>query len=134
MKKLILILTIILFGLNLNSQTRKLNEKECIKKSHIDFTKEYIYFSIHGLIEIDGHVFKNDTCKCPIIYKANIDGITIIDTCKNIKYKHRACGVKNCPILHLEDMNSMDLKIDTQEYISPENWIQYNRFNGLLYK
>jgi len=82
---------------------QKMTEKQAIKESHIDFTKQYLFFTIHGLIEIDGHIFKNDTCKCPIIFQATIDGITIIDTCTKIKYVHRTCHIKGCPIIHLEE-------------------------------
>jgi hypothetical protein len=37
------------------------NEKQAILKSHIDFTKEYIWFTLSGKIEIDGHTLINDT-------------------------------------------------------------------------
>ena len=82
---------------------QKMTEKQAIEKSHIDFTKQYLFFTIHGLIEIDGHIFKNDTCKCPIIFQATIDGITIMDTCTKTKYIHRKCNKKGCPIIHLEE-------------------------------
>ena len=93
----ILVLTI---SVNLCGQI-KMKEQRAMKESHIDFTKEYIYFTIHGLIEIDGHIFKNDTCKCPIQFQANLEGITIIDTCLNMKYEYRKCEKVNCPIVHL---------------------------------
>lgn len=56
---------------------------------------------IHGRIEIDGHVFLNDTCKAPIIYQANLDGITIIDTLTKQTYTHRHCEKQGCKIIHL---------------------------------
>jgi hypothetical protein len=85
----------------------KMGEKQAISKSHIDFTKEYLYFTIHGLIEIDGHTFLNDTCKNPVIFSATIDGISI--TKDGNKYEHRGCGIKGCLILHLK------LKADIQQ-------------------
>lgn len=97
MKTLLIALTL---SVNLFCQ-HKMTEKEAINKDHIDFTKEYLWFKIHGLIEIDGHTFKNDTCHCPIIFQANLDGVTIIDTCFKQEYTHRNCGVKNCKIIHL---------------------------------
>ena len=99
MKKLLLIL---LFALPIITQAQqKMTEKQVMKESHIDFSRQYIYFTLHGLIEINGHIFKNDTCKCPIIYQATLDGITIIDTCIKVKYVHRKCNVKGCKIIHL---------------------------------
>ena len=99
MKKLLLLL---LFALPVITQAQqKMTEKQVMKETHIDFSRQYIYFTLHGLIEIDGHIFKNDTCKCPIIYQATLDGITIIDTCTKVKYVHRKCNVKGCKIIHL---------------------------------
>lgn len=83
---------------------KKLTEQQIIKNAHIDFIKEYISFVIHGLIEIDGHVFLNDTCKSPVVYKADLDGITIIKD--GIKYKHRKCNISGCNIIHLEPIDT----------------------------
>lgn len=100
MKKTIIIILLLipsfLFAQN------KVNEKRAIEKSHIDFSKEYLFFTLSGLIEIDGHAFKNDTCKCPIIYKSTLDGIDIVDTCANKHYDHRECKIKECKIIHLK--------------------------------
>lgn len=92
---------LLLFPILLFSQ-EKINEKQAIEKSHINFNREYLFFVISGAIEIDGHTFINDTSKTPIIFKATIDGISIVDTSKNIEYQHRKCDEPNCPILHLE--------------------------------
>ena len=81
---------------------KHMTEKSVMKESHIDFSKEIIYFGLSGRIEIDGHTFINDTCKCPIFFVANLDGITIIDTCTKTKYEHRKCNVKGCTIIHLQ--------------------------------
>ena len=78
-----------------------LTEKQSIDKSHIDFTTQYLYFVIHGQIEVDGHTFYNDTCKSPIIFQATIDGVTIIDTLTKQTYTHRKCGIAGCKIIHL---------------------------------
>ena len=86
------------------SGQKRMNEKRVIKEKHIDFTTEVIYFELHGMIEIDGHVFMNDTCKCPIIYYANLDGVTLIDTCRNVKYSHRTCDKPGCKIIHLVEI------------------------------
>jgi hypothetical protein len=103
MKKLIFPLLLLLTVVGcVPVPAQKMSEKQAIEKSHIDFTKQYLFFTIHGLIEIDGHIFKNDTCKCPIIFQATIDDITIIDTCTKTKYTHRVCKIKGCPIIHLE--------------------------------
>jgi hypothetical protein len=90
---------------------KAMNEQRAMKESHIDFTKEYIFFTIHGLIEIDGHIFKNDTCKSPIQFQATLDGIMIIDTISKTEYVHRVCNHKNCNIIHLEERISI-LKIE----------------------
>lgn len=92
---------LVLLSSNLFGQG-KINEQEAMKKSHIDFKKEYVSFNINGFIEIDGHTFINDTCKCPIQFHANLDGITIIDICSNVIYKHRICANKSCNIIHLQ--------------------------------
>jgi len=97
-----ILLISILFCVSVITQAQqRMTEKQVMKESHIDFSRQYIYFTLHGLIEIDGHIFKNDTCKCPIIYQATLDGITIIDTCIKVKYVHRKCNVKHCKIIHL---------------------------------
>jgi hypothetical protein len=118
MKKLLLIFTMALFLLPGKGQ-EKMNEKQAIKETHIDFTKQYIFFTLHGLIEIDGHIFKNDTCKCPIIYKSTLDGITIIDTCKKIEYVHRKCSKKGCNIIHF-----IKKEDDVIQYSDPPYWVQ----------
>jgi hypothetical protein len=99
-----------LFSQTVFSQ-KTMNEQRAIKERHIDFTKEYIFFTIHGLIEIDGHTFKNDTSKCPIRFQANLDGISIIDTCAKVKFKHRICRHTNCKIIHLEKQEESILNI-----------------------
>lgn len=101
MKKLNLILVCMLLIFYGAFGQEKLNEKQVIKKSHIDFSKEVIYFELSGLIEIDGHTFKNDTCKSPIIYTSNLEGISIFDKITNQKYIHRKCDVEGCIIIHL---------------------------------
>ncbi len=73
-----------------------------VNEKFIPFTESNIVFMrLLGLIEIDGHIFNNDTCSCPIIYKADLNGIEIKDTCTYIEYKYRKCDKKDCPIIHL---------------------------------
>ena len=98
--KTIILIIVFLFSIPTFSQ-QKIGEKQAIQKSHIDFAKEYLFFTIHGLIEIDGHTFLNDTCKNPLIFQANLEDVSIYR--KNnpeILYTHRVCEIKNCPILH----------------------------------
>jgi hypothetical protein len=82
---------------------------------HSNGVYEPIYFQceLQGLIEIDGHTFLNDTCDCPIIYKATLDKITISD-CNGKEYTHRICGKEGCEIIHLVK------QIETVIY--PYNW------------
>lgn len=96
----ICMLLCIVLSQNLGAQ-EKVNEKQAINKKHINFSKEVLYFNLSGLIEIDGHTFMNDTCKCPILYIANLEKITIIDTCKNIRYLTRKCARTGCEVIHL---------------------------------
>ncbi len=92
----------------------KMNEQDAINKSHIDFTKQYLYFIVHGRVEIDGHTFLNDTCNKPIIFKATIDGVELTDSTNT--YTHRKCSHPNCDIIHLE--------IKTNYLPSPKQWWQ----------
>lgn len=95
MKTTILLLFLIplsLFGQN------KINEKQAIDKKHLDFNKEYLFFELSGLIEIDGHTFRNDTCADPIIFEVDLYEIRIHD--KNNTYTPHKCGKPACKILH----------------------------------
>ncbi len=100
----------LLFVLPVITQAQqRMTEKQVMKESHIDFSRQYIYFTLSGKIEIDGHLFKNDTCKCPIIYQATLDGVTIIDTCAKVKYFHRKCNLKGCKIIHLSKEEKLEI-------------------------
>lgn len=102
MKYVIFLFAIILIAVSCNAQNLlKFGEQEAIEEGHIDFTTHYIWFVIHGQIEIDGHVFCNDREENPIIFQANLDGIAIVDTSTGIKYEHRVCNKKGCKIIHL---------------------------------
>lgn len=104
---LFILLTTTIYG-----QTH-LNEKQVIDKQHIDFSKEVIYFELSGQIEIDGHIFLNDTCKNPIIYTANLEEVTLFR--KNnpeVKYKVRKCSIEECKIIHLTNK--------TQDWVYPK--------------
>jgi hypothetical protein len=98
--------------------SQPLNERQTINKTHIDFITQYIYFVIHGLIEIDGHTFYNDTCKSPIIFQATLDGVTVIDTLTKQTYTHRKCDKVGCSVIHLsKTVNQITI---------PKNWQWYN--------
>ncbi len=98
--KNLLILVIILTSINCYSQ-KHLSEKDALTKSHIDFTKEIIYFALSGLIEIDGQVFLNDTSRHKIVYIADLDKITLRDVARHINYIHVNCNKEGCNIIHL---------------------------------
>lgn len=98
MKKIILLSVITLLSITSFAQT-KINEQDAIKKTHIDFNNEYLFFTISGLVEIDGHTFLNDTCKDPIVYEATINEIRLHN--KTTDFTHRKCEAKGCKIIHL---------------------------------
>lgn len=83
--KHILIILLTIISLNSFSQN-KMNEKQAIKEKHIDFTTQHLYFELSGLIELDGVIFKNDTCQCPIVYTANINKVKIFNKCTKEEY------------------------------------------------
>ena len=116
MKKLIFIL-MAMVSLAAFSQ-EKLTEKDVIKNSHIDFNTQYISFVITGMIEIDGHIFKNDTCKSPILYRSNLDEVVLMDSLSGTRYEHRTCGKEGCKIFHLTRKEYKTLQFGT---ITP-NW------------
>ena len=101
----------------------KLTEKQVLKNKHIDFSKEIIYFELSGLIEIDGHTFLNDTCKFPIIYTANLDGISIFNKSTKQKYNVRKCESEGCKIIHLVKVTNL------QDYITFSNWQGIQLYN-----
>jgi hypothetical protein len=115
-----LIACILIFGSLAFAQT-KIDEQGAIKRTHIDFTSQYIYFVIHGQIEIDGHTFYNDTCKSPIIFQATIDGVTIVDTLTKQSYTHRKCNKRDCKIIHLYKAQQT-----YETLILPPSWRYYN--------
>lgn len=112
--------TLLLIGLMLSTygwgQTFRekfhMAEKSVMKEKHIDFSKEVIFFDLHGTIEIDGHLTDNDKSKCPIMYYANLDEVTLIDTCTNTKYVHRKCNRDKCKIIHLSIKQTTLTEID----------------------
>jgi hypothetical protein len=138
MKRIMLIVLSIAVAILFCFGQQKINERQTIDKSHIDFTTQYIYFVIHGQIEIDGHTFYNDTCKSPIIFQATLDGVTIIDTLSKKTYKHRVCDKVGCKIIHLSEIPVVNfapkqpswwynqsplLKADTIKLDLQNNWI-----------
>lgn len=84
---------------------KPLDEQEVINKSHIDFNKEHILFTLSGHIEIDGHTFKNDTCKCPIVYESDLSSVQLKNKCTLQQYEARTCDKFGCKIIHLATKN-----------------------------
>lgn len=96
-----------------------MGEKDAIDKSHIDFTRQFIYFVISNDVEYDGHIFNNGTSDNPFMFEARISGVKIYR--KNnpgVLYQHRSCGEAGCKVIHLELKN--------------ENVFKLYDFNGLI--
>lgn len=102
-KQLTLLFVLLAFGL----QSQTLNEKDVIKKEHIDFSKEHILFVLYGEIEINGHTFLNHKAEKPIRYRANLDKVILSDG--ETEYTHRLCELDGCKVIHLvkKDYNSV---------------------------
>jgi len=122
MKKQLIIIGLLLSVLVVLNGQKRMNESRTMKEKHIDFTEEVIYFELSGFIEIDGHIFKNDTCKCPIIYTADFDGITIMDTCTKTKYMRRICDKPGCKILHLTKIE-VTLTDPYEQFYLDDRWL-----------
>ncbi len=105
-----------------------MNEKQAIKESHIDFAKQYLFFTITGKIEIDGHEFINEKRKCPIIFKADLTGVAISDTCTKMVYQKRDCKIKGCPIIHLEEKIAPFERAE----VFPPSYRFYNGANAVI--
>lgn len=115
MKPLIILLLFISF-----STFAQKNEKDCMNDKHIDWKTEYIFFELSGLIEINGHIFKNDTCKEPVIWSATVNKITISKG--EIEYTVRDCGDKNCKIIHLVEKEEDIIYDNRLPYYFNKNW------------
>jgi len=111
MKKLIYLLLILVIPVFAMPQ-KPMNEKQALKESHIDFNSQYLFFEIHGLIEVGGHTFSNDTCKNPIIYYADAEKVQMYfknDTLYGIPqtvYRKSKCNKNGCKILHLVEVKT----------------------------
>jgi hypothetical protein len=118
MKRIIVVLFGVVITTLLCFGQQRLNERQVIDKSHIDFSTQIIYFVVHGQIEIDGHTFYNDTCKSPIIFQANLDNISIVDTLTKVFYNHRHCDREKygCKIIHLSPKNENILTVPSWRY------------------
>ena len=111
-----------------NKAKKKLTQKEVAQKQTIDFSKEIIKFKLSGLIEVDGHVFLNDTCKFPVYYYSNLEEV-ILQSDDGARYCFRKCEKSGCEIIHLYkrvlstdhifkpySINIEDVKTDWSEY------------------
>jgi hypothetical protein len=109
MKKALLysgiVIVFFLTGSFLHSQQR-INERQAIDKSHINFATQYLYFVVSDTIEIDGHDFTHNKT---IIYTADADKVQFIDTVTHQTYVRRKCEQfgKGCRKLHLEKVQSI---------------------------
>jgi hypothetical protein len=106
----------------------KFNEGDAIKESHIDFTTHYIWFVLSGQIEIDGHEFDNSKTDCPIMFQANLDGVTLSDTCTFTEYTHRTCNKKGCRVIHLVRKVEPPINNNPYWYTLPNSQLDYNLF------
>lgn len=107
------ILFLLVIVVSLAVAQKPLTEKQAIQKDKIDLKKEYVYFIIHGQVEINGHIFINDTCAAPIMFEARLTGIKIWDG--KTEYQYRDCGVVDCSIVHLTE------KVTVMQY-NPNIW------------
>lgn len=86
-KTLILLLTTI--SLNILSQDIYEIDIKAIEHKEIIYTADayfYLELKLAGLIELNGVIFKNDTCQCPVMYKATIDKVELYNECTNKMY------------------------------------------------
>ena len=114
MKTLFILFALLMVGCTASAQ--QLSERDAIDKDHIDLTKETVYFTIHGLVEVDGHTFINDTSANPFMFFANVDGIKITRKGLDGEYRHRVCTIKGCPILHLELIQAIQFTPPTNQW------------------
>ncbi len=103
------------------------NEKVIVKNYPI-----LIRIIIPGDIELDGHIFKNDTSKEPIWYEANIDGVKIYNPISGKEYDHRLCSKPNCKVIHLVDKYYISLRSYPSFKLYNNGYI--NAVDTLVYK
>jgi hypothetical protein len=65
---------------------------------------EYI---ITGLVEVDGHSIKNDTCKTPFKFIVDLKESKIVKGKQS--YLIRECEKPNCEIIHLEKRSLLNI-------------------------
>jgi len=127
---IILVLLILFVIIKARSQDipkglKPISQKKAIEKATIDFSKEVLIFKLTGIIEVDGHIFDNDTSRHAIYYIANLDGVTLKDTVSDITFTHRTCTKPGCKIIHLEMENTWTIPsnrgVIVPGYITP-NW------------
>jgi len=75
-----------------------------IQEIKVTDLKKIRVFKITGLIEIDGHIFLNDTCKVPVMFSCSANKVRIYkkEDDNIVDYKYRQCKKKYCDVLHLE--------------------------------
>lgn len=57
-----------------------------------------------GQIEFDGHVFENKKSSDPVMFRASLSGVEIMDSKRH--YQYRKCDKEHCVITHLTDRTS----------------------------
>jgi hypothetical protein len=81
--------------------------KACTVKNK--YEKVFYRTKLSGLVEIDGHIFNNDTMKInPIYYEATMSKISIYDN--HYHYELRQCKKNYCEITHLTIKDEEDIK------------------------
>jgi hypothetical protein len=103
MKKIIILIFLLTISVSIFAQKKKSEIK------HIDIKKDHVELTISGLNEIDGHVFLNDTCKVPVIYRCYLYHVNIFKG--DEEYEPVDCDVKGCKINHLVRIKSKILTI-----------------------
>ena len=96
MKKLLFIIGLLFVSLSYGQNNFKIGKQ--IEPLILDSGNriQVNYLIDNCKIEIDGHIVKDK-----IWFKANLDGIEIVDE-KGNKYQKRKCDTEKCDILHLE--------------------------------
>lgn len=79
------------------------------------YEKVYFQTKIPGLIEIDGHVFNNDTCSAPIYFIATFEKNTFIELVSHKKYYFKRCDKIGCEITHLTEIRLEKIKANYDE-------------------
>lgn len=87
--------------------------------------KKGFEYRIKGLVELDGHLIQNDTCKIPFKLTVNLKGSKIIKCSDGIIYQERDCDKIGCEIIHLKKILSGSFTLSNQygnTTLTPGTW------------